>query len=61
MMNQFREDYAAAVRENQMRKEEEEKKSRREMAKVAAEQVARTVYQWELLSLSSIYTWHAFI
>lgn len=38
MMNQFREDYAAAVRENQMRKEEEEKKSRREMAKVAAEQ-----------------------
>ena len=39
MMNQFREDYAAAVRENQMRKEEEEKKSRREMAKVAAEQV----------------------
>jgi len=40
MMNQFREDYAAAVRENQMRKEEEEKKSRREMAKVAAEQVA---------------------
>lgn len=38
MMHQFREDYAAAVRENQMRKEEEEKKSRREMAKVAAEQ-----------------------
>jgi hypothetical protein len=60
MMHQFREDYAAAVRENQMRKEEEEKKSRREMAKVAAEQVA-TVYQRELFSLSSIYTWHASI